>query len=96
MGNNKGKYQNMLHSHCKLLSSLINNMDAHEFTSTSPVITPTLLQNTYSKLIGIFGTKELYLINIGIIELITRKQLNYQKLKFFIDTVMGKVLNYEN
>jgi hypothetical protein len=86
----------MIHSHCRLLSLLINNIYSHEFASNSPVITPALLQNTYHQLIGIFGTKELYLINIGIIELISRKELNYQKLKFFIDDIMVKTLNYEN
>jgi hypothetical protein len=30
-GNNKGKYQSMIHSHCKLLSSLIINIETvHE------------------------------------------------------------------
>lgn len=32
---------------------------------------------------------------MGIIELITRKELNYQKLKVFIDDIMIKELNYE-
>lgn len=29
VGNNKGKYQSLIHTHCKLLSILINNMSSH-------------------------------------------------------------------
>jgi hypothetical protein len=29
VGNDKGKYQNLIHIHCKLLAVLINNMDSH-------------------------------------------------------------------
>lgn len=85
-GNTKGKYQNLIHCHCRILSVLINAIDSHELTeNSSPLITLPMLQSSYTSLIQIFGAKELYLINMGIIELITRKELNYQKLKVFID-----------
>lgn len=52
MGNSKGKYQNLIHCHCRLLAVLINAVDSHELNETnSPIVTLQMLQSTYTSLV---------------------------------------------
>ena len=44
VGNSKGKYQSLVHSHCRLMAWMVNNLDKHEVGSkTGPVITHELI-----------------------------------------------------
>lgn len=88
VGIKRGKYQKIIHNHGKIIASLIVGIKSKKKVTKDLNEEERTVLEHYLKIIKIFNLENLYLLNIGIIEILTRKELDHGHIRYFIGKIV--------
>jgi len=92
-GTRKGKFHRILHSHGRLIAELIIRLKNKQTASKNLADYERSILDHYLITIKTYDTDNVYLFNIGIVEILTRKAMDYNHIKYFINKVILRAIN---
>ena len=88
MGIRKGKHQKILHNHANIIANTLVGLKSKRVSSKNLENDERKLLEHYLRIVKTFGVDQIYLFNIGIIEILTRKELDHGHMRYFISKLL--------
>jgi hypothetical protein len=87
-GIKRGKYHRILHNHGRVIAEMLMRVKSKRNVAKEFNKEEAIILEHYIRTLCIFKTENLYLLNIGIIETLTRKELDHSQLRYFINIIV--------
>jgi hypothetical protein len=88
VGVKRGKFQKILHNHGKMIAELIVGLKSKRTVNKNVRTEERVVLEHYLRVVRVFGPDQLYLLNIGIVEVLTRKELDHSHIRYFITKIV--------
>lgn len=92
-GIRRGKYHRLLHNHGRLIAELILSLKNKKLVTKRTTEDERIILEHYLRVLNTFGNENIYLLNIGIIEILTRKEMDHSHVKYFVTKVLVGSVN---